>query len=252
VGSAKVAEKILGPTAEYIGDGLKLFTQKSVRCVAKIFRNAEKKLGEKIDEPGAVPPKVLKAILQDGAFCDDDLSVEYFGGVLASSRSEISRDDRGASFLSLVSRLTSYQLRSHYVIYDSIKRVFSGREISPTDTGGRMQLEVFFAIRAYSRGMELTDKEDLDSLLPHVLFGLAKENLIDQGFAYGDADSIKERYSRADQGGFLVRPSALGVELFCWAHGKGDVRISDFLKPEVRFVPQAKLAEYTGAEPTSS
>jgi hypothetical protein len=44
-------------------------------------------------------PKVIKAILDDGSFCDDELTASYFGGVLASSKTEVGCDDRGATSL---------------------------------------------------------------------------------------------------------------------------------------------------------
>src|ERR1051326_8640155 len=102
IGGAKILEKILGPTSEYLGDQLKEWTIKKVTNTANIFKNAEKKLGDKINEKGTVPPKVLKSILEDGAWAEENLQVEYFGGVLASSRSGVSRDDRGAYFTSLM------------------------------------------------------------------------------------------------------------------------------------------------------
>ena len=117
IGGAKVAEKILGPTSEYIGEQLREWTEKKVKNTANIFKNAEKKLGDKINETGKVSPKVLKGILDDGAWCEEELQVEYFGGVLASSRTGVSRDDRGAYFVSLISRLSSYQLRTHFLLY---------------------------------------------------------------------------------------------------------------------------------------
>ena len=89
IGGAKVVEKILGPTSEYIGEQIKEWTVKKVTNTANIFKNAEKKLGDKINENGKVPPKILKSILEDGAWCEEELQVEYFGGVLASSRTGI-------------------------------------------------------------------------------------------------------------------------------------------------------------------
>ena len=88
--------KVLGPTADYLGGELKTLAQKRVQNVGKIFSNAEKKLGTKLELPGAVPPKVLKTIINEGSYSEDDIAVEYFGGVLASSRTKVSRDDRGA------------------------------------------------------------------------------------------------------------------------------------------------------------
>ena len=40
---------------------LKAFTQKRIGNMGKIFSNAEKKLGDKLDRPGQVPPKVLNS-----------------------------------------------------------------------------------------------------------------------------------------------------------------------------------------------
>src|SRR6266496_693093 len=105
IGSAKIVEKLLGPTADYLGTGLRSWTEKRVENTRRIFTHAAKLLGDRLESPGSVPPKVLKGILDDGSFCDDELSAEYFGGVLASSRTGVSRDDRGASFTALLGRL---------------------------------------------------------------------------------------------------------------------------------------------------
>ena len=122
--------KILGPTADYLGGQLKEFTQKRIENVGKIFSNAEKKLGNKIDSPGQVPPKVLKTIINEGSYSDDVIAVEYFGGVLASSRTEVGRDDRGSRLSKIIDNLSVYQIRSHYLIYSTISDLFSNSENS--------------------------------------------------------------------------------------------------------------------------
>ncbi|NAZ18194.1 hypothetical protein GT020_19410, partial [Glutamicibacter soli] len=86
-------EKLLGPTADYLGGELQEFTKKRINNVGKIFKKAENKLGDKINSPGGVPPKVLKTIINEGSYSDDELAAEYFGGVLASARTELTRDD---------------------------------------------------------------------------------------------------------------------------------------------------------------
>lgn len=63
IGSAKLVEKILGPTADYVGGGIQNWTRKRVENVAKIFGHAERKLGTRLESEGAVPPRVLKEIL---------------------------------------------------------------------------------------------------------------------------------------------------------------------------------------------
>ncbi|WP_218641252.1 hypothetical protein [Pseudomonas putida] len=68
-------EKLLGPTADYLGGGLKDFTEKRMHNIGQIFKRADEKIGEKREKPGVIPPKVLKTIMNDGAFNDDLLSV---------------------------------------------------------------------------------------------------------------------------------------------------------------------------------
>src|SRR5271157_1217903 len=104
--AGKTLENLLGPTTEYLGEGMLKLVKKRVENLQHIFASAEAKLGDRINSPGAVPPRVLAGVLNDGSYREDPIAIEYFGGVLASSRTEISRDDRSATFVSLVSRLS--------------------------------------------------------------------------------------------------------------------------------------------------
>jgi len=72
-------QKLLGPTADYLGQGLRDFTQKRAQTIGQIFQKAESKLGTKLDTPGEVPPKVLKAVLDEGSFftLDDTHTVVF-------------------------------------------------------------------------------------------------------------------------------------------------------------------------------
>ena len=108
VGLKELMPRILGPTADYVGTGLKDLTEKGIRNIARVFSIAEKRLGKSIDKPGQVPPRVFKVILNEAYFCENELAAEYFGGILASSRTSDARDDRGAYFASMVGRLSTY------------------------------------------------------------------------------------------------------------------------------------------------
>ena len=212
IGSKELVVKVLGPTADYIGGGLQHWTEKSVSSVARIFTNAGAKLGERKELPGAVPPKVLRGILQEGAFCDDELAGEYFGGVLASSRSEISRDDRGAAFISLISRLTSYQIRAHFVFYHIIKNIFDGESLlhigSPDD---RKKMEVFIPWDTYQPAMDFSEKEVEAVLTPHILFGLDKESLIER-FVYGNLHDRLKHWETKNKTGIILCPTLLVLQ----------------------------------------
>jgi hypothetical protein len=45
LGSAKLLEKMLGPTADYLGAGLKEWTEKGFKNLSKIFEKASMRLG---------------------------------------------------------------------------------------------------------------------------------------------------------------------------------------------------------------
>ncbi|HHT9159931.1 MAG TPA: hypothetical protein ACFYEH_08710 [Candidatus Brocadiaceae bacterium] len=236
IGGAKVVEKILGPTADYIGGQLKEWTERKVKNTANISKNAEKKLGDKINKDGKVPPKVLKGILEEGAWCEEELQVEYFGGVLASSRSGVSRDDRGAYFVSLISRLSTYQLRSHYLVYQSIKKTFDGQSMNIGEGEDRTKMELFIPFSTYIQAMDFTQEEskNIQNIIIHSIWGLNKEDLIDR-IQYGTLEYIQKRYKDAKVPGIILEPTILGVELFMWAYGQGQRNNNDFFLHEMQF-----------------
>jgi hypothetical protein len=227
LGSKQLIGKILGPSADYLGTELKYFTEKGVNNLKNIFSNAERKLGDKIEIDGAVPPKVLKGILNEGVFCEDALSAEYFGGVLASSRSGISRDDRGASFIALISRLSTYQIRAHYIFYYVLKKLYDGSDLKiGTDTH---KMKVFISYDTFTTAMEFSEGENSGILSVHILNGLRRENFLGH-FSYGGQEFLKEgAYVQAPGAGIVLQPTTIGVELFLWAHGKSDLDINNFL-----------------------
>ena len=236
IGSAKLAEKILGPTAEYLGEGLKDWTKKSVENVGKIFANAADKLGEEIDEPGAVPPKVLKGILQEGPFCDDDLATEYFGGVLASSRNETPRDNRGASFISLLARMSNYEIRAHYVFYYLFKTQFDGQPLKAGLGADLHKMRIFIPFIELGLAMDFSAAEDPPVIMMDTMYGLVRESLIGQYWGFGPADFLRSGgyWSGADEFGLVVEPSSLGVTLLFWVYGLGQLAANMFLVPDVK------------------
>lgn len=242
LGTAKLVEKLLGPTAEYLGDNLRVWTEKQAENTKRIFQHFERKLGDGIHEPGAVHPRVLKNVLQDGSFSDDELAAEYFGGVLASSRSGVSRDDRGATFAALIGRLTTYQLRTHFFFYQIVKRVFEGTSENLMDTTGRANLRLFIPFDCYVEAMQFEAGESESVILNHALFGLAKDSLIEPAFQYGP--QVFE-----GRAGITFSPSVLGVELFVWAHGQGNLYPRDFLLADWQFPSETDIKIIPGFLP---
>src|SRR5262245_1155081 len=129
LGTAEVSkdavQRLLAPTADYIGAGV-LQGTKAVVNTLRVFVNAARIMGPRIDEPGRVPPRVMREILDQAPFCEDELTAEYLGGILASSYSEILRDDRGVTLLNTLKRLSTYAVRTHYVCYREYCRLYQG------------------------------------------------------------------------------------------------------------------------------
>ncbi len=99
LGSKDLLNKFLGPAAEYFGKKTLNLVQKCDINLDNIFRKAFRKLGKRIEERGQVNPRILKSIIYDGSFIEDDLAQEYYAGVLVASRSNDELDDRGVTFL---------------------------------------------------------------------------------------------------------------------------------------------------------
>ncbi len=231
--SAQVIAKILGPTADLVGQGLRGSAERACKNVGRIFTHAQAKLGDRIEQPGAVPPKVVGDILQKGAFCEDPLAAEYFGGVLASSRTEVSRDDRGSSFTSLISRLTVYQVRAHFIFYRLVKEHFDGRRLSMAVSEDTSEMELSIPMASFDKSMDFSELEDGGAIIAHVMFGLQRETLVSD-FAYGEADTMPARWQHVTEPGIVFNPTSLGAELFLWAHGQGAIPPYGFLDPDVK------------------
>ena len=234
-------QKILGPTADYLGGELQEFTKKRVENVGKIFSKAEEKLGKNIDSPGHVAPKVLKTIVNEGSYCEDEVAIDYFGGILASSRTDLGRDDRGARIAKILDGMSTYQIRLHYVIYSLIKKVFSesGYMFNQDD---RNKMKIFIPMNVYIASMQFDERENQQffSILSHALFGLNNDDLID-GFQYGPQEHIKKYFPEASSDGILVVPSAFGAELYLWGYGQGNQDLSYVLNDkeliDLQYVP---------------
>lgn len=252
VGSKDLIAKLLGPTVDYMGIGIKDWTARRKANLDLIFTKSTQRLGNRLDEEGTVPPRILKEILIEGSYCDDELTSSYFAGVLASSRSENSRDDRGASLLKLVGRMSTYQVRSHYIYYSLFKQCLNGRIENITVGNDLRRLSIYVPRTVFIHAMSFADTEDIDSICVHISTGLLKEKLIADRLVSGNRELLTSIYPRWEEeeedGGVLIRPSALGVELYQWVHGEGQQHPSQFLKQDVIFTPDTNISIPAGAK----
>lgn len=235
--SAVFLQKLLGPTADYLGDGLQNWTAKRIENIGRVFKKTERKIGFQIEREGKIPPRVLKEILDEASFVDDELMATYFGGVLAASRSEVSRDDRGTTFIKLIARLSSYQVRAHYIFYTLWKKKLDGTELNFRMGNDRRKMTIYLSDIMFDESMDFSESEKTEGyeILVHILNGLVRENLLGEIYAIGTTEYMQEYCSKANRLGFIIEPSLFGTELYLWANGFSHIEAGGFFDPQVNF-----------------
>jgi hypothetical protein len=232
LGSKELLIKLLGPSADYVGGEVKDFVEKCNINLDGIFAKAASKLGNRLDDDGAVSPRVLKHVVDEGRFCEDNLTAEYYGGILASSKNRIARDDRGVTLLAQVKDMSVYQLRLHFVAYMIFHRLFQNEDLNLADENDCSKMRVFIPMSIYKEAMDFQAGEDINAILAHCLFGLGKHNLINN-FASGNAEFLQKQNKAISESGLLLTPTLPGAELFLWAIGLPGASGRELLKARI-------------------
>lgn len=196
------------------------------RNVGRILRSADRKLGDRAESSGGVPLRVAGAIIEEGSYCEDQVVGEYLGGVLASSNTDVGRDDRGTRWVKLITSLSAYDIRLHYLLYSALrgaltrrnKRVPWGNEQSYGD------LRVLLSYDDVVNAMEFSADEDPELIISEAHFAIAREGL-SENFSQGPKEYIQTQIGRdcPFEGGIFFTPTTVGVQLYMWAQGLGPV-----------------------------
>src|SRR5690606_17965818 len=85
---------------------------------------------KKIDDPNdgkSANLRVAHEALTSGAFTEEEICAEYFGGILASSRTLDGKNDDSIQLLDTIKSLSAKQLHLHYCLYSAINRLLVSR-----------------------------------------------------------------------------------------------------------------------------
>jgi hypothetical protein len=119
-------------------------------------------------------------------------------------------------------------------------------------TDERRAKSLYLPFEAFSTAMELTASENFETILGHTMFGLHSEGLLENAEWAPSAkqltqnDAIFDGNAPDGPGGIVVTPSTLGIELYMWAHGCGDLPTSRFLDREVVLSSDVKVTVSPG------
>ena len=221
--ASNLIQRMLGPGADAFGQALARSIDYRARNWGRIASKAAKKANADL-ELGIVNPRVAYVMLEDGSLCDDELMAEYLGGVLAASRTPDGRDDRAVTWSRVITGLSAFQVRAHYLLYREWAARLNGRE----------DLD-FMKMKTGEFVMRLESMEFMTRLAPeasgddatimnHAIIGLENAGLIGSDYGFSNkpvASNLLKRPMR-------VNPSYLGIELYGWALGLPDLHPSEF------------------------
>lgn len=147
--AAYVAQQLFGKTLAEMGDDLnKMYKANRDKLLSK----AAKKVADPNDS--ATPNlRVARDIIWNGAVTDDEVCAEYFGGLLAASRSDDGKDDSALIYVDCIKALSSKQLHLHFVIYNSLHKILieGGSPVNPGMQDEFSQKQVWFSTNELMR-----------------------------------------------------------------------------------------------------
>lgn len=161
-GAAYLAQQLFGKTLAEMGEDLSN-VYKSNRD--KLLVKAAKKVTDPND--GAKPNlRVARDVLWNGSVTDDEVCAEYFGGLLAASRSADGKDDSSIIYVDCIKALSSKQLHLHYVIYSSLEALLvkTSKTVNPGMQDELSQVEIWFATNELTNVLGLNPVIDLNVL----------------------------------------------------------------------------------------
>lgn len=220
LGSKDLLNKVLGPSADYIGGEMKGLIEKCNINLDQVFQKAKQKLGTRLDEDGGVSPRVLKHVFDEGRFADDAIVVEYYGGMLAGSKSATSADDRALPYLAKVQQLPSAQLRLHFIFYLELLRAYRHRPFNLADGKEWPKHTLILPHSMFLQTLAGTPhlEERYWEIMAQSVAGLHEAGLVST-YQFGKLEGQASQFEKPPQNGILLGPNYLGAELFLWALG---------------------------------
>jgi len=244
--TADGVQYLFGGLGDEVREALRRWGAVRLRNVGRVVEIADRKSDYDANPDGAVPMRVGFRILQDGSYSQEEMVLEYLGGVLASSRSvEAPAADVGNSYVAMIAALADDHLRLHYVLYRSMQFKLHGAEHNLWDRNEATASLNFFVPNDVLIETSLLGGEKPITDDPEELFGaldwLERDGLIDI-VAAGSLEYFqnaiqylapKDIIEAMTTGGIITRPTALGASLYTWAFGKAG-RVKEFFTTELQ------------------
>ena len=197
-------KKLLGPVFSELGEDFRgLYALGRDKIIQVACRKTEN------IEDGKIPNlRVTRDVFWNGAFTDDEVCADYFGGILASARTDDGKDDSCIQFVDVIKALSAKQLRLHYVIYHALNQIMQKQNKAVNIAQGSeiQQVSVWLDSIELVHVHGINIDTDFNILWRQ---GLIYEYKFDQKII----DTMPLSYS-------LIKPTTFGVMLYAAAHNK--------------------------------
>ena len=198
-------QKVFGPVLSEVGEDIKkVYAKGRDRLIATAYRKIDD-----ADDGKQANRRVARDVMWNGAFTEDPVCAEYFGGLLAASRSIDGADDSAIQFVDVVKSLSSRQLRLHYIIYHCLNLQLAA-ESEPINVGQSSELgnkSLWLATLELTDRLNLQIDTDLNILHRQ---GLLIEYKID----------FHQLDSTASLPYTMIKPTVFGILLYSAAYNK--------------------------------
>lgn len=224
-------QKVFGPPAEELGIALGRLVEYRCRNFGRIVEKASKR-AKNNKSVGAVNPRFAFLLLQEGSLCDDELMADYLGGLLADSKSPDGRDDRAITWCHIITSLSSFQIRAHYLMYREwayhLHQEAPEIDLSYVDEMNLATMHLDF--EEFTSALMQEIPQDPEVILRHSMMGLARIGLINDSWSYGKHIRTSENSPFENEEWTIVSatPTGRGMELYGWAFGMPDILPRNF------------------------
>lgn len=226
-------KKLLGPSAEYLGGEIKDGIAKAQANLGRIFQAAVRTLGDRINDSGAVSPRVLNRICQEGAFVENALAAEYLGGLLASSRHPGGDDDRSLPFFAVIRDMSAYDIHLHYIIYSAMRSAWMPSPSSADNTASTYRRGVFIREDDLAAAMMLAGHPEAKrAVVEECVMNLSRLDLVKHPTTkFGGPEILYRLLEGNNERGLVAAVSDFGTQLYYRVHGITDRGPAGFFEP---------------------
>lgn len=222
MGGKGILVEVLRPLATKIGEDIRdsysALISDNIRNLYKFITQKRKENGNKNINP--IPLPIFNEINKNGIYQEGEIFSDYYAGVICASQENGS--DIGKEICQTISRLSSYSLRFHYIVYNAFRNTYINKVIYLENGEDCILARIFITNEEMDRAMGFSSlsREEKDEIYRNCLATLVREGLLYDRYAYGNHPESNINFEKPEMG-FTIGPSASGASLLLWAAGYG-------------------------------